>query len=402
MTNKNVIVLINSVIILTVIFVSFLGFGNSNGFSCYDHNITLVNASSFICTYQWVNINEPISIKNENIFAKGIFINNTFSITGNSTLNASIIINKGNTTINATLLSGISFENYGSLVLERPIFINFSYFLNQGQIINKNYLDNGGYSNGYMFYDGKSYGVGGESYPFSYAGSGGGSVSYSAANGGNTLVKGGSGEMIGEENYPVIYYDTKGNHVYSSPYNYSFNLSLLSSAGGAAYNGVNNSLYNLRGGSGVAPLIIISKLFNNTGIIYNQGQSINYSSIKNASKFLDSGIVGAGGGGVAMVISASFVNNGTFNLSGGKIYLNESIALPYYYNKSDLGEGGYGNVFFFKANPKLLSVSIHNWGMPQNISINKLNTSKLNISNISYESARNYSISVNVQSIQGC
>ncbi|MGC8533377.1 MAG: hypothetical protein ACP5MV_01970 [Candidatus Parvarchaeum sp.] len=391
---------ISLVVILLVVFILLLSFGSSFGVSCYNQNITLTNHSNFVCTSQWVNVERPVSLISKNISAKGIFINNTFSITGNSTLNVSTLINKGNTTINATLLGGINFENYGVLLLKKPIFINFSYFLNKGIIINQNYLNNGGYTNAYLSYNGNNYGCGGESYPFSYAGSGGGSLAnFSACNGGNTLVIGGPGQVTSYLNkvlYPPI--DSFGKHVYSSLSNYSFNLSLLNSAGGASYNGVNNSSFYMRGGSGVLPLIIISKSFNNTGEIYNQGQSINYSDIKNASKFIDFGIVGAGGGGIIEVISSEFINNGTFNVSGGSIQLNSPLSLPKDYSSANLGYGGVGNVFLFKANPKLLLASIPSYQWSRALQDNYV----VNYSENYSKKLQNYSVIVKIQSPLGC
>jgi hypothetical protein len=391
MASKKIDVVINFEVLSLIILILLLSFGNSNAFSCSNQNVTLTASSSFICTSGWVNVISPVSLANATILAKGLFINNTLSITKNSTLNISTIINKGNTTINARLLSGNVLENYGTLALERPIFINFSYFLNKGVIINKNYLNNGGYTDAYSNCEG-------ESYPFSYAGSGGGSLAvYSQCDGGNTLAKGGIGQVTSYLNkalYPV--HTSSGNHVSSTLFNYSFNLSILDSAGGAAYNNVNNTSLFMRGGSGVLPLIIISKVFNNTGEIYNQGQSINYSAIKNASEFLKAGIVGAGGGGSIEVISSSFINNGTFNVSGGKIYL--SSGLPPGYNASDLGYGGEGNVFFFKANNKLLLDSIHNylWGQTQQ------NDYNLNHSSNYSNKTQNYLVIVKFQPILDC
>lgn len=154
----------------------------------------------------------------------------------------------------------------------------------------------------------------------------------------------------------------------------------------------------MRGSSGVLPLIIISKSFNNVGSIYNQGQSINYSAIKNASKFLAFGIVGAGGGGVIEVISDLFINNGTFNVIGGKIYLNGSLGLPSPYTTSNLGYGGNGNVFFFKANNKLLLNSIHNynWGLPSQSAYNPNSSS--NLSN----KIQNYSVTAKLEALPDC
>ncbi|MCL4376665.1 hypothetical protein M1558_04225 [Candidatus Parvarchaeota archaeon] len=400
MINKNTFVMDSFIILFIVVLTLFLSPGNSYGLSCYNQNITLTNSSGFICTYQWVTVEGPVSLISKNISAKGLFINNTFNITGNSTLNISKIINKGNATINATLFSGNILENYGTLTLEKPIFINFSYLLNTGLIIDKNYLNNGGYPNAYASYNGNGYGCGGRSYPFSYAGSGGGSLAnYSACDGGNTLVKGGTGQITSFQNhveFPII--NSSGYHVYSTLSNYSFNLSLLSSAGGASYNGVNNSSFFMRGSSGVLPLIIISRSFNNTGIIYNQGQSINYSTIKNASKFLAFGIVGASGGGVIQVISGSFINNGTFNVSGGRIYLDSSFKLPNSYTISNIGYGGNGNVFLFKANNRLLLDSIQNYTSdPANQNNYNLNY-PANYSN----KTQNHQIMVKVQSPLGC
>ena len=393
MANKNINVIIGFVVSILVIFILFLSFGNSNGISCYNQNITLTNSSNFVCTYQWVIVQSPISLVSKTIFAKGLFINNTFSITGNSTLNISKIINEGNATINATLLSGHVLENYGTLILEKPLFLNFSYFLNNGSIVNENYLNNGGYANGYGIC------IGG-SFPYSFAGSGGGSLAnYSQCDGGDTLANRGIGQVTSYQNhmlYPII--NSSGYHVYSTLSNYSFNLSLLNSAGGASYNGVTNSSFFMRGSSGVLPLVIISKAFNNTGTIYNQGQSINYSTIKNADNFLAYGIIGAGGGGVIQVISGSFINNGTFNVSGGRIYLDSSFKLPPSYTTSNLGYGGNGNVFLFKANDRLLSDSIQNY----NVDPAKQNNYNINYSANYSNKTQNHQILVKIQSLLGC
>ena len=72
--------------------------------------------------------------------------------------------------------------------MERPIFLNFTYFFNKGLISNKNYLNNGGYANSYNSYGEKNYGCVGESFPSSFAGSGGASISYSACDGGSTSL----------------------------------------------------------------------------------------------------------------------------------------------------------------------------------------------------------------------
>ena len=384
---------INFVIIFSIVFALLLNFGNSYGLPCYNQNITLTNSSSFVCTDQWVIIESPVSLISKTISAKGLLINNTFSITGNSTLNISKIINEKNATINATLLSGDVLENYGTLILEKPIFLNFSYFLNNGSIINENYLNNGGYTDGYNTC------IGGN-FPYSFAGSGGGSLANSSqCDGGYTLANRGIGQVTSHQNhklYPII--NSSGHHVYSALSNYSFNLSLLSSAGGGSYNNVNNSSLFMRGGSGVLPLIIISRFFNNTGIIYNQGQSINYSTIKNVDKFLAFGIVGAGGGGLIQVISDSFINNGTFNVRGGSIYLDNSFKLPFPYTTSNLGYGGDGNVFLFKANNRLLlnSIKSYNWGQT------KQNNYNLNYSERYSNKTQNYNIIVKVQSPIGC
>lgn len=391
MINKNISLVINFAALLSIVFILFLGFGNSHGLSCYDQNITLTNSSNSVCTYQWAIVKSPVLLVNKSIIAKGLFINNTFSITGNSALNITEIINRGNSAINTSLFNGRVLENYGTLTFGKPIFINFTYFLNKGIIIDKDYLDNGGYTNNYFS---------GQSYPFSYAGSGGGSLAnFSAENGGSTLANGGIGQVTSYTNkiiYPPI--NSSGNHVYLALSNYSFNLSKLSSAGGASYNGVNSSAFFMRGGSGVLPLIIISKTFNNTGEIYNQGQSINYSNIKNASKIIAFGIVGAGGGGIIEVIAGKFINNGTFNVSGGQIYLNNSLKLPTDYTASNLGYGGNGNVFLFKANSKLLSDSLpaYSWNQPQQ------NNYNLNFSENSSKRTQNYSIILKVQSPSSC
>ncbi len=394
MVQKNIGVVICISVLLAVILLLFVNSGVSNAFSCSNQNITLTNFSNFVCTSQWVNAPDPVYLANVNIIAKGMFINNTFSITGDSVLNVSRIINNGTSNINATLLSGSLFKNYGTIVLERPIFLNFTYFFNKGLISNKNYLNNGGYANSYNSYGEKNYGCGGESFPSSFAGSGGASISYSACDGGSTLVDGGSGESIGNEGYPTAYWNTSGSHVYSKLSNYTFNLSLLSSAGGASYNEASNA-YLLRGGSGVFPLIIIARQFDNLGKITNQGQSINYSKIQNASDFLDQGIVGAGSGGILEIISQGFINNGTTNVSGGKVYFNTSMPLPYHYTANDFGNGGKGNAFFFRAGSNLLSNSIKNYSFgteQESFGINDSNSSKVNL----------YSLKVAFPVIYGC
>ena len=396
MAKKNIFALIGILVLLLVILAFSVNIGTSNAFSCSNQNITLTNSSSFVCTDQWVNVLNPTSIVNGSIIAKGIFISNTFSITGNSTLNVSKIINNGKAVINSTLLSGSLFENYGTVTLQRPVFLNFTYFFNKGSVINENYLDNGGHANSYLSYDNENYGCGGESFSDSFAGSGGASISYSACDGGSTLVSGGAEDSIGDEGYPTYYWNTSGKHVYSAPSNYSFNLSLLSSAGGASYNGASSD-YLIRGGSGVLPLIIITKYFDNKGKISNEGQSINYSKIKNASLYLSQGIIGSGGGGTLQIISKYFIDNGSLNVSGGRVYFNTSIQLPYHYTPSDFGYGGEGNVFFFRAGSGLLSNSIknYNWNSSQE-------SFGVSDSNSSSGNAVAYNVNIAFPAIAGC
>ena len=166
MVNKNMDMIIDFVILFSIVSILLLNFGNSYAFPCYNQNITLTNSSSFVCTDQWVIVENPVSLVSKNISAKGLFINNTFSITGNSTLNISKIVNEKTATINATVLSGDALDNYGTLILGKPVFLNFSYFLNSGSIVNENYLNNGGHADSYDNCTGGSF-------LYSFAGSGG-------------------------------------------------------------------------------------------------------------------------------------------------------------------------------------------------------------------------------------
>jgi len=98
------------------------------------------------------------------------------------------------------------------------------------------------------------------------------------------------------------------------------------------------------------------------------------------------------------VIAGAFVSNGTFNVSGGQIYLNSSLKLPTDYTVSNLGYGGNGNVFLFKANNKLLlnSLPTYNWNQTWQ------NNYNLNYSENSSKKIQNYSIVVKVQSPLSC
>ncbi len=93
-----------------------------------------------------------------------------------------------------------------------------------------------------------------------------------------------------------------------------------------------------------------------------------------------------------------FINNGTFNVSGGQIYLNSSLKLPVDYTTSNLGYGGNGNVFLFKANSKLLlnSLPAYYWNQTQEDNYN------LNYSENSSKKTQNYSIIVKLQSPLSC
>ncbi len=275
---------------------------NSKAQTCYNNNITLTNSSKFVCTSEWVNVINPVDLYNVTLIAKGIIINNTFELKGNSSVNISDIINNANFTLDSDLSNGEVFINSGTVFMEKPVFLNFSYFFNKGEIYDQNYIGNGGNSLGY------SKGEGG-SFPHSYAGSGGASIQNNSANdGGRTLAEpgqayvlchlNGCGDTSGVSKESLA---VEGNHVNSTLSNYTFNLSLLNSAGGADFNAVGNNLVN--GGSGVFPLIIISERFENHGLISDKGQSINYSAIPYGKEALQAGIVGAGGGGVVEVIS---------------------------------------------------------------------------------------------------
>ena len=358
MTNKIMNGQIKAVIFLLIIFLFFSAFGSAHAVSCVDSNITLSNLSQSVCTYQWIAVTTPTYLSNINITAKGIIINSTFVLGGNSSLNASTLINRGITVLNGTLSNGGNFSNYGEITLEKPLFINFTYFVNEGEIFNKHYINNGGFGN-------YSFGIGG-SYLYSYAGSGGASLqNNSADNGGNTLVLGGEACVLSDKSDCL---NVSGNHVTSRPFTYSFNLSILNSAGGADFNGQHNAL--TKAGSGVFPLIIISKYFANYGVIFNNGQSINYSDVPDNIEALKAGVVGAGGGGVIEAISQNFIYNGTINVSGGAVYigrlLNSSLNMSYpdSYNLSNLGKGGYGNAFFFNAPNSLLAISLPNYIWP--------------------------------------
>jgi hypothetical protein len=360
MINKNITLVI---FLLSIILVLPFMIGNTFAQTCSNVNVTLTNSSNFVCTSQWIRITNSIQLNNAILRSKGIIIDNTFRLTGNSLLNSSIIINHADFTLAANLSKGYIFRNEGNINLEKPIFLNFTNFFNNGSIYDKNYMNNGGTSTSYY--------LGVKNFPESYAGSGAGSISNeSASNGGGTLAAPGSGYVLcnkdgcgnggGELNTAIP--NISGNHVSYLPLNYTFNLSLLESAGGADFNGPYNNLIN--GGSGVFPLIIISKEFSNKGTITNRGQSINYSKIPNGKLALEGGVVGAGGGGILEIIAGKIENNGTMNVSGGKIYIspqmNSSLSMVYpdVYNLSYLGNGGEGNILEFKAGGNLLVESL--------------------------------------------
>ncbi len=130
-----------------------------------------------------------------------------------------------------------------------------------------------------------------------------------------------------------------GSAVPASPDNYTFNYSLLDSAGGGSTNG--NSNYE-SGGSGVRPLTIIAYSFTNVGIISNQGQSISVGSQDSS---------GGGGGGIIQVLyEGSYTNEGTFNVSGGAV----SDTSPGAYVG---GNGGKGKALVFEVGPGIMNKS---------------------------------------------
>ena len=380
MAKENTLVEIFPVVIA---FILLLSMGTANAQQCSNTNITLTNYTNSVCTSQWIKVITPVTLNNTVLESKGIIINNTFKLEGTSSLNASEVINFGSLTMEGTLLAGTELLNNGSIFLEKPIFINFTSFVNNGIIRDENFLNNGGTSKGY------GAGLGG-SFQFSYGGSGGASIQNdSANNGGNTLVQGGTADILCDEIYGNFCThrteNTSGEHVTGAPSNFTFNLSLLDSAGGADFNAPENVI--TYGGSGVFPLVIISKFFDNAGKIYNQGQSINYSLIPNASAALnltDGGVVGAGGGGIIEAISQYFEANGTMDTAGGKVFisraLNESLNghYPFVYNLSDLGNGGNGNAFLFHATNALLAESLPNPVNPSpQVYVNQTNTTKI-------------------------
>ncbi len=394
--------IIRSVFLFVILFsVFFLSITHVNAQSCLNTNITLTNSLHLVCTSQWIKIVNPVSLYNATLISKGIIINNTFELKGNSLLNASSIINLGNFTLNSNLSNGYNFVNKGKIFLEHPIFINFTSFLNNGSIYNENYLGNGGNSKGY------DYGMGG-SFLNSYAGSGGGSIQNNSANdGGSTLAKPGIGYVLCykngcDSNSGAILYppNVSGNKVTASPLNYTFNLSLLNSAGGADFNGNYSGFVN--GTSGVFPLIIISKEFANHGLITDEGQPINYSDIPNGKQALENGIVGAGGGGIVEVISKEIIANGTINVSGGRIYISKALnasldsIYPDVYNLSVLGDGGAGNVFEFKASNSLLLRSLPNY----NVTFGNISNSTSTLNNV--ENDPSYSIKVTLANDYSC
>ncbi len=398
MTNKKMLLMIFTVVLLIVFFSSI---SYSNAQSCLNYNVTLTNNSKgFVCTYKWIEVNNPTSIINTTLEAKGIIINNTLILNGNSSFNISNVINFGNLTLAADIFKGNLILNKGLIILKKPIFMNFTSFLNYGKIFDKNFVGNNGLGD-YEF--SMNY-----NFPNSYAGSGGGSIqNNSADNGGATLVSGGTGYVLCHkfyeacESWDFSLPKVSGNHVNVSLKNYTFNLSLLSSAGGANFNGFSN--YLLNGGSGVFPLIIISDNFTNYGLITNKGQSINYSALPYGKEALEEGIVGAGGGGIVEILAKNFIANGSINVSGGKIYiskaLNSSLNLtkPLSYNLSDLGDGGSGNVFMFKAPKELLLRSLP----VKNTTIYN-NTITTKSQNINKTAIRGYNLTTKIANPYGC
>ena len=380
MAKKNMLVEIFPVVI---VFILLLSLGTVNAQQCSNTNMTLTNYTNSVCTSQWIKVITPVTLNDIALESKGIIINNTFKLEGTSSLNASELINLGSFTMDGKLLAGTELLNNGSIFLEKPIFINFTSFVNNGIIRDENFLNNGGTSKGY------GAGLGG-SFQFSYGGSGGASIQNdSANNGGDTLAQGGTADILCDEIYGNFCTykaeNTSGGHVTNAPGNFTFNLSLLDSAGGADFNAPENVI--TYGGSGVFPLIIISKFFDNAGKIYNQGQSINYSLIPNASAALNltnGGVVGAGGGGIIETISQYFEANGTMDTAGGRVYISRALNAslgghyPFIYNLSDLGNGGNGNAFLFHATNALLAESLPNPVNPSpQIYVNQTNTTKI-------------------------
>ena len=403
MVRKN-IVLANFV--LAVCLIILLSANVSNAQPCLTSNITLTNNSNFVCTSGWIKVTTPTTLQNSNLTAKGIIINNTFTLKGASLLNVSEFLNYGNTTLQSNVPKGYSLVNEGFITLKRPIFLNFTIFINNGKIIDRNYIGNGGNSSGYSFGEGGSF-------PDSYAGSGAASIGRedSADNGGRTLVAGGEAYNLcqgGCGRLPSPF-NVSGRNVSELLLNYTFNLSLLNSAGGADFNGNGSSVVN--GGSGVFPLVIISKEFTNNGLITDEGQSINYSNVPDWKWALTGGIVGPGSGGVIQSISGSFLSNGTMNVSGGRVYLSKSMnkslgfTSPYIYNLSELAHGGSGRVFFFKATKSLLlealpayNITISNTNSSTNGSISNTNKTV----NVTWDRPKTYEVAADLAKNYGC
>ncbi len=360
MISKNIRTVIFVILCLSVILITLSSFNKVNALSCLNVNITLNNSSSSLCTYQWIKVIQPTNLRNATITAKGIIIDNTFNLSKNSLLNVTKIVNNKIFYLGSNISNGYLFVNYGTVILSHPIFLNFTVFSNYGKIQNRHYLYNGGQPDKYVYCEG-------DSFPYSYGGSGGAGISNSGCDGGSTLAGGGEAEMFDNvsSELSVVYYNTSGAHVSDILSNYTFNLSALDSAGGGSFN--NDTAPAIYGGSGVFPLVIISDNFSNYGQILNNGQSINYSNLSDNKELLKEGVVGAGGGGTVLIISGHTFRKGNITVEGGKVYLSNSLNAslnmtgPFIYNLSNIGNGGAGNVFFFKAGAALLTKSLPNY-----------------------------------------
>ena len=321
---------------------------------CTSSNITISGnvqtLSSSICTTSWVIINSSLITNNYNITAgKGLLINkggsliqgfvNQFghviaAVSNNGTVDignflaSPKIINFGGLTLYGNLGSGLEFLNYGNVTLGAVNFLNFTAVYNapEGIINHSNYLNNGGSLNGYNLC------IGG-SYYNSYAGSGGGGASSSGCNGGSTLAAGGLAGMNSNA--------TSGSSPTQNLTNFTFNFSLLNSAGGGA---TNDAINPMIGGSGVRPLIIITYTFTNEGTIVNEGQSLDYSL---GGQYTS----GAGGGGIVQILfDKGYKNTGVINVSGGRVSDSDKFA---YFG----GNGGNGKVLVFKVGTGVLNTS---------------------------------------------
>ncbi len=251
----------------------------------------------------WIIIESggALNLSNYIIQAKGIILDN----------GSTLYVTKGSNLLHISYLYNNGTIDYAKNSL------NSSFLLNYGKIVHQDWLAD--YSN----------------LPFSYGGSGGGggtnggtSTAY-ATEGLSTRVSGGApgNDPAGAGSQAPLL----GN--LSSPI---FNESVLSGASGG------NASCDA-GSQGAYGFIINTSTFENFGFVYNQGEA-GATPCYNSEYYGGGG--GAGGGGVLEIIfSASYLNKGVYNLSGGSLNADFNGANTY---GGWGGKGGAGQLVVVK------------------------------------------------------